>query len=233
MPKVSTLRCNSSPRVALTLLDPQTEATLQDVFLTCGVEPVVITADGISGEARDRVIREKFEGCAVALDENAAQVIEAIRDSPLNKRIIVYGVSPDERPPTSLLRLGINVVFRHPVNKREAASRVRSTRALLIHELRRYLRVPLAVRVTVKDGGKTTTLMSREISGGGMSVEADGCALPKHPVRLLFPLPKSGDISIMASLCWQAEGSAGLQFQKDAPAAMVVKGWIEAWLGIG
>jgi hypothetical protein len=121
--------------VGLALLDPETQSTLQDVFFLCGVQPIVM-----GGDVRDRLTNEKFQGCALPLDHDSADLIETIRRSPLNHRIVIYGIANDERPAPALLKLGINVVFKRPIMKREAVTRVHSTTALLIHEMRRYIR---------------------------------------------------------------------------------------------
>ena len=219
--------CNTSPRVALANLDERSEAALRDCFQACGVQPVPISDDIIT-----RLCNEKFEGCVLPLTEGAEKTIEKIRTSPLNCRIVLYGVLNGERASHSLLKYGINVILRQPVNKSEAINRVRSTSMLLIHELRRYVRIPLAVRVTVQDGFAILPFVSREISGGGMSVESNGNEVPKEPVQLTFTLPGSSEVKLMAKRCWQAEGVVGFQFEDSEPGKIAVKQWIDNWLGI-
>ena len=50
------LHCTTSPRVALALLDNQSESTMRDALKGCGVEPVLL-----SGEPCERLSEEKFE----------------------------------------------------------------------------------------------------------------------------------------------------------------------------
>jgi PilZ domain len=222
------VHCNTSPRVALAKLDERCEATLRDCFTACGVQPVPIAGDIVT-----RLRNEKFEGCVLPLSEGAEKTIETIRSSPLNRRIVLYGILAGERASHSLLKYGINVILRQPVTKSEAINRVRSTSMLLIHELRRYVRIPLAVRVTVQDGFAILPFVSREISGGGMSVESNGHELPRETVQLTFTLPGSSEVKIMAKRCWQAEGVVGFQFEDVEPGKESVNQWIDGWLGIG
>jgi len=221
------VHCNTSPRVALAKLDERSEATLRDCFNACGVQPVPITDDII-----ERLCNEKFEGCVLPLTEGAEKTVETIRSSPLNRRIVLYGILSGERASHSLLKYGINVVLRQPVSKAEAINRVRSTSMLLIHELRRYVRIPLAVRVTVQDGFAILPFVTREISGGGMSVESNGNEVPRDAVQLTFTLPGSSEVKIMAKRCWKAEGVVGFQFEDSDNGKSAVKQWIDAWLGI-
>ena len=215
------------PKVALALLDAATEATLREAFVTCNVQPVVVKDDPCK-----RLAKEKFEGCAVPLTQAAAAVVETIRASPSNQRIVIYGVLDEERPYPSLFKLGINVVLNYPLSKRDALTRIRSTNALLIHELRRYVRVPIAVPVKLQDRHETLTLMSREISGGGISIDLKGRPLPEDTVRLSFALPNAAEVNIEATPCWYAGGCGGFQFDDADRAKTAVRRWIESWLGI-
>ena len=221
------LHCTTSPRVALALLDDRSESTLRDALTGCGVQPVAL-----SGDPCERLSEEKFEGCALPLDESAVPAIETIRRSPLNRKIVIFGVLGAERPAPALLKFGINVILRTPLNKGEAVNRVQSTSALLIHELRRYIRIPLAVPVKLQDGFTVMTLMSREISGGGMSIETESHPVPTAEVQLSFSLPNNAAVKVMAKPCWHANKVTGFRFEDGDPGRLLAKQWIEAWLGI-
>ena len=221
------LHCTTSPRVALALLDEASQSTLRDALTGCGVEPVPL-----SGDLCHTLSEEKFEGCALPLNDSAAPVIETIRQSPLNRKIVIFGVLGGDRPAPALLKYGINVILRSPLSKGEAINRVQSTSALLIHELRRYIRIPLAVPVKVQDGFEVVTLMSREISGGGMSIETDTHPVPTGEVQLSFTLPNNAAMKVMARPCWHSNRVTGFRFQEDDPGRLLAKQWIEAWLGI-
>jgi hypothetical protein len=221
------LHCTTSPRVALALLDHQSESTMRDALKGCGVEPVLL-----SGDLCERLSEEKFEGCALPLDDSAIAIIETIRRSPLNRKIVIFGVLGADRPSPALLKFGINVILRAPLSKGEAVNRVQSTSALLIHELRRYIRIPLAVPVKVQDGFDMMTLMSREISGGGMSIETESRAVPTAEVQLSFSLPNNAAVKVMAKACWHANRVTGFRFEDADPGRLLAKQWIDAWLGI-
>jgi len=68
----------------------------------------------------------------------------------MNRRIVVYGVLNDERLSARSLKLGVNTILRAPVAWSEALNRVRSTVALLSHELRRYVRIPLVMTISAR-----------------------------------------------------------------------------------
>jgi len=62
----------------------------------------------------------------------------------------------------------LNAVFQRPLERSAAMKLVRSTRSLVLHEFRRYVRVPVMteVGIVMNDGGRLTAT-SQEISTGG------------------------------------------------------------------
>ena len=193
----------------------------------CGVQPLIM-----AGEERTRLATEKFQGCVVPLTPSGAELVHAIRGSSLNRRIVIYGVATDEPPAESLLQQGINVVFKRPVLKSEAVTRVHSTSPLLIHEMRRYIRSPVALPVGVMAGAEMATFMSREISAGGLSLETGSHRVPTGPVRLSLALPDSPPVAVAASACWHLNRLTGFRFDEMDAARASIKRWVDGWLAI-
>src|SRR5205807_9770117 len=125
------------PRVALVRLDESTTETLIRAFAQCGVEAVPFAEDF----AR-RLGMEQFQGCVVRLDDHASAVLEAVRSSRSNHRMILYGILPSDVDVRGLSKYGINTLMNEPVSRIEALQIARSTCSLLLHELRRYVRIP-------------------------------------------------------------------------------------------
>src|SRR6202040_1979850 len=126
----------------------------------------------IAREHADRLRREKFEACVLRVGEPAGSIIELARASASNNRIVIYGLGGTARDAMRYSKLCLNAVFHEPLDRSAALKLVRSTRMLVLHEFRRYVRVPVMTEVAIlfTDGGRMTAV-SQEISSGGMSVK--------------------------------------------------------------
>jgi hypothetical protein len=220
-------RSKAVPRVALVRLDASTTETLTKAFAQCGVEAVPFAEDFAK-----RLGMEQFQGCVVRLDDDAPAVLEAVRSSRSNQKIILYGISPRDIDVRRFSKYGINALIGSPVGRSDALNVARSTCSLLLHELRRYVRIPLVIEVSIDSSSGDFSGSSREISGGGMSVELAGRATLSDTLRLSFTLPEKPPVSIGAAVCWQKSSLVGFQFQDSDPARQVVKQWINSFLGL-
>jgi len=208
-------------------LDASTTETLTKAFAQCGVEAVPFAEDFAK-----RLSMEQFQGCVVRLDDHASVVLEAVRSSRSNHRMILYGILPSDVDVRRFFRYGINTLINAPVGRSEALSVTRSTCLLLLHELRRYVRIPLVIEVSMESPSGKFSGSTREISGGGMSVELAGQASLLDTVRLSFILPERPPVSIGATVCWRKDSIVGFQFQDSDPGRQAVRGWINSFLGL-
>src|SRR5271169_5865505 len=71
----------AAARTALVGLDDSARVLLSECFRQFGIETVVMTAN-----AAERLHKEKFEACVLALGEGADSVMESARTSPSNSR---------------------------------------------------------------------------------------------------------------------------------------------------
>ena len=216
------------PTVALFPLDRQSEDILRDCFNQFGIDVVA---------AHDTTIlrEEKLEGCVVSLTSPIVEtiVVEA-RKSAWQKRMVVYAVGPATIIP-GLAKYGINVHLDSPVTRQTALKAIHATRLLLLNELRRYVRLPLAAPVALEYGSRRFTATSSEISGGGMSLQCkDGCPPPDITVHASFAVPGSAQLDIASVVCWSDEknGQFGLRFDPAAEGRQAVRAWIEDYLGL-
>jgi len=214
-----------SPTVALVGLDATTNASIHRAFSECAVKTVEINA----GFA-DLVTKEKFEGCALILDEHAPSILKAITSSPSNSRMIVYGIGSEDLDVRPFSAYGVNAILDLPLDRTAATRTARSTCALLLQELRRYVRIPLVTDVNIETGANGMRGSSREISGGGMSVHLGGEAPAESRVRLVFTLPGKPLIRISAAACWKQGSLMGFQFEDSDRGRETVKSWIESFL---
>src|SRR5947209_8684943 len=152
------------PRVALVQLDSATDP-LTKAFSQCGIQTVPL------GENfAQRLVMEKFEGCIVRLDERSIFVLDAVRSSRSNQKMILYGIASSSTDVRQFSKYGINAVLNSPLDRSAVLNMARSTCALLLNELRRYVRIPLVIEVIIDSPKGRFSGLSREVSAGGISV---------------------------------------------------------------
>ncbi len=218
-------------RVLLAGVDEPTSAVLRDCFKQFGIQ----TVDS-NGDTEKRLQKEKFEACVVPLGRTDAEsVLTAARKSRSNSRIVIYGISRDNQEAMRFSKLGINTVLAHPVDRQSALKVVRSTYLLVVHELRRYVRLPVVTTVKVEYGEGAFRANSVEISAGGMSMKTDIRLEKEQPVEVTFSLPPDGQIIVSrATVCWKREAAdmIGIRFDPTDERRLEVKRWIDAYLEI-
>jgi len=220
-------------RVLLAGLDDPSSAVLRDCFKHFGIQTVSSNSD-----AEKRLQKEKFEACVVQLSRPEAEnVMSAARNSASNSRIVIYGISRDAQEALRFSKLGINAVINYPVERSSALKVVRSTHLLVVHELRRYVRLPVVTEVKVEYGnGNVFRANSVEISAGGMSMKTDVRLAKEQAVEVSFSLPPNA-IAIVsrASVCWKREAAdmLGIRFDPNDERRLAVKRWIDSYLEIG
>jgi hypothetical protein len=154
-------------RTALVGLNESARALLAEGFRQFGIETVVITSN-----AAERLKNEKFEACVLSLGEGADSVMEAARSSPSNSRCVIYGVGGNAQEAMSYSKYGINAMFSEPLERPAALKLIRGTRMLVLHEFRRYVRIPVMTEVSLVGDGRRISATSIEMSTGGMSVKS-------------------------------------------------------------
>jgi hypothetical protein len=146
--------------------------------------------------------------------------------------MLLYGIASQGVDVRRFSKYGINTILDSPLDRSAVLNVARSTCALLLHELRLYVRIPLVLAVSIEGGNGTFSGSSREISGGGMSVQLAGQAQPSDKLRLSFTLPEKPPVNIGATVCWRNIDLTGFQFQDSDPARQTVKDWINSFLGL-
>lgn len=64
-----------------------------------------------------RLAREQFQGCILRLDDQASDVLEAVRSSRSNKKVILYGVVSDHLEIRPHAKYGINAILQLPLDR--------------------------------------------------------------------------------------------------------------------
>lgn len=217
-------------RVATIGLDPGAVSFLQEAFKQFGVQVV-----STNGDFAEVLNRQKFEACCLRLyDPKAENILAAARNSASNRRMVIYGIARSTQEALRYSAFGINAVLDEPLERQNVLKVVRAAHLLVVHELRRYVRIPVVAAAVIEAGARAFNVMTMEISGGGMSVRSTDSLATLDSLRISFTLPGSSRISLRANLCWTraAEGFYGLRFDPTDDARIKVRSWIDQYLEI-
>src|SRR2546426_9216764 len=217
----------STARAAVIDLKEPARTILVDCFRQFGVEAVLMADD-----AAEQLHREKFEACIIKLGPGAETVMKAIRSSPSNSRMVIYGLGGSAQEAIHYSKYGINAVFNEPLERPAALKLVRATRMLVLHEFRRYVRIPLITEVSiVTNDGRRFTATSHELSAGGMSMRGEEEISPGTAVEISFGLLTLPRIWVRGAVSWRKPNkSFGVRFDQQDERRVRIKEWIEAYL---
>ncbi|HMC31599.1 MAG TPA: PilZ domain-containing protein [Candidatus Angelobacter sp.] len=218
-------------RTASIHIDPACNAFLSDCFRQFGISIVPVEGDPVAV-----LNRQKFEACVLRLyDPDADKILKAARGSSSNRRMVIYGIARNTQEALRYSGYGINAVLDEPLDRQSVLKIVRATHLLVIHELRRYVRIPVVSEAEIDTGGRTNvTITTVEISSGGLSARST-TPLPKsEAVRLALSLPGIDKLSVRAFICWYRDSDKmyGLRFDSTDERRLKVRGWIDQYLEI-
>ena len=216
-------------KAALLNLDENSVSILRDSFRQFRIQAVEV-------EAKDDLwlTEEKFDACALRIDTAAESVLAGLRASPLNRHMIIYGVAPANQLMRQFSKYGVNVMLNHPLERQAALKVVRATHLLVLHEFRRYVRVPVITEVQMVMDRSRYTCTSVELSGGGMSMQGKGSFKMGNVLEVSFTLPNTKPMHCSAVVSWiePDEGTIGVRFDPGDQRRYAIKEWIEEYLEI-
>jgi len=217
----------TAARVALFDLPEASAQMLTECFRQSGIETVSIGREHIT-----RLQREKFEACVLPLGEAAGSIIELARGSASNSRIIIYGLGGSAQDAMRYSKLCLNAVFHEPLERSAAMKLVRSTRMLVLHEFRRYVRIPVMTEVgIVMTDGARITATSQEISSGGMSLKGTHVPEQGSQVEVSFSLLTLPRVWVRGQVSWKNPNkSFGIRFDSTDERRQRLREWIVAYL---
>ena len=213
-------------RAALVDLKESSRFLLTECFRQFGIESVLV-----SSGAAERLHQEKFEACVLNLAPGADKVMEAARMSPSNSRIVLYGLGGSAHEAMRYSKFGINAMFQEPLERPAALKLVRATHMLVLHEFRRYARVPIMTEVTVvSPDGHRLSASSIDLSSGGMSLKSSEDMPAGTNVEISFSLLTLSRVCCRGVVTWRKAKSFGVRFDPSDDRRHKVKEWIDAYL---
>ena len=123
-------------------------------------------------------------------------------------------------------------LFHEPLERSAATKLVRATRPLVLHEFRRYARVPLITDVSIVAGDATRILVSsQDISSGGMSLKGTSVLDPGQLVEVSFAMLTLPRIWLRGHITWKkANKTVGVRFDPNDERRRRLKEWLAGYL---
>lgn len=217
----------ASARAALVGFHEPQQTLLSDCFRQFGIEPVAVQTDAV-----DRMRKEKFEACVLGLvkGDEADAVMEAARGSRSNSRCVIYGVGGSAQDAMRYSKYGINAMFHEPLERPAMLKLVRATRLLVLHEFRRYVRIPVITEVSIIGEGRRSTASSIEMSSGGMSLKSVEAFSAGANVEISFALMTLPRVNLRGVISWNKPKSLGVRFDPNDQRRFKLKTWIDSYL---
>ena len=216
----------AAARAALVDLNESSRFLLTECFRQFGIETVVTSAN-----AAERLRQEKFEACVLNLGPGAEEIMEAARTSPSNSRLVLYGLGGSAQQAMRYSKYGINAMFQEPLERPAALKLVRATHMLVLHEFRRYARIPIMTEVTVvSHDGHRLSASSIDLSSGGMSLKSGEDMPSGTNVEVSFSLLTLPRVNVRAVVTWRKVKSFGLRFDPADDRRQKIKEWIDGYL---
>jgi hypothetical protein len=215
----------AAARAALVGLSEPSNALLAECFKQFGIEAITINSG-----AAERLRKEKFEACVMAIADGSDTLMEAARSSTSNSRCIIYGIGGTAQEAMRYSKFGINAIFNHPLERPAALKLVRATRMLVQHEFRRYVRIPVMTEVTLIGDGRRIVAGSIELSSGGMSLKSSEDFSIGTNVEISFALMTLPRVNIRGSISWRKPKMLGVRFDPNDDRRLKVKSWIDSYL---
>lgn len=215
-------------RVALVNLDESAAAILTNAFRQFGVQTASFATNSYEGLGQ-----QKFAGCVVRLSAGCESILTGLRNSPRDRSVFIYGILIPGQTVQQVAKFGINILMSEPVTRQSALKVVRATRLLVLHEFRRYARIPVITEIELKSRFATHRCSSIELSGGGLSARTESKLACGEAVECSFRLPGHEEhLACNATICWtrHAVGLIGVRFDTSDPRRHLIKEWIEEFL---
>jgi len=218
-------------RAASVNIDHACNAFLHDCFKPFGIHIVPVPGDPVAA-----LQRQKFEACLLRLyDPSAEKILDAARNSSSNRPMVIYGIARNTKEALRYSSYGINAIFDEPLDRASVLKLVRSTHLLVIHELRRYARLPMVTQAVAETSSGSVTVTTVDISSGGVSVRSPRALALQDAVRITLSLPGTPRLTLRARVCWERKGGDkvyGLRFDPNDGERAKIRGWIDRQLEI-
>jgi hypothetical protein len=170
----------------------------------------------------------------VRLEPGVEATLETIRAKAEFSDTLIYAIgTPADVLNMHLVEYEISVLLTD-LSAPSVTEAVQSTYQLLLHQLRRYARIPIVTAVQMGTGKNCVHAISKNVSAGGISVVfLNGAAAAQIQadtvLQVSFSLPGSGRFHLSSVPVMRSEKAASFQFI-GSPDQEELKDWIDKYL---
>jgi PilZ domain-containing protein len=100
----------------------------------------------------------------------------------------------------------------------------------VLHEFRRYVRIPVMTEVSIFGDGRRVVASSIELSSGGMSVKSSEDLSSGTNVEISFALMTLPRVIVKGFISWRKPKAFGVRFDPSDDRRLKVKSWIDSYL---
>jgi len=100
----------------------------------------------------------------------------------------------------------------------------------VLHEFRRYVRIPVMTEVSIVGDGRRVSASSIEISSGGMSIKTGEDFSTGVNVEVSFALMTLPRVLVRGTVSWNKPKSIGVRFDTSDDRRLKIKSWIDSYL---
>jgi CheY-like chemotaxis protein len=183
-------------------------------------------------QATERLARGKFEAVVVDCDDvaGATEVLEKVRSAPSNRRALALALVSGDAPSLAS-GLGANFVLEKPIVPERATRVLRAAYGLMMHERRRYHRLPSNHVVHLSYGNVLDKkAVMTNLSHGGVALRGASGLAAHQTLFLTFTLPGDGQsIKAQGETTWCRGERAGIRFLKLSAGS---RKKLDLWLGM-
>ena len=180
-----------------------------------------------------KLTRQRFEAVIVdCSDEDVASlVLKSARSAPCNKHAVAVAIVDGTTKLRSAFELGAHFVLYKPISSERAKTSFRAVRAMMKRERRRNIRVPIEIPVTltIKDSGGQQSVVTSDLSEGGIAIQSSQRLKKMGPMSIQFTLPGTSHvIKCMGEVAWEnASRQTGIRFADMSPE---IRDRLKAWI---
>lgn len=189
------------------------------------VEPVTQT-----GRAVNVLTSRRFEAVLLDCDlEGGMDLIEIVRQEPLNQRALVFAFVTGHAAAKEANRLGANFVLNKPINWEVAKRTLRAAYTMIIRERRKSIREKVRVPAQISAGKQQFEASISDLSETGIALQCSAPLNPQTHVELQFTLPSTnGVVQCTGKVAWCRNGLIGVEFlYLSGSSAQYIMGWLD------
>jgi len=178
----------------------------------------------------------RFEAVIVDLDlgQQGDAILEQVRVSQRNRTAVTFMITSSNPEGTPPLKTGSSFVLQRPLSRDSIDRTLRAAYGMIVRELRRSFRCPMAVPAVVRRTGQPDAFcQTLDISEGGLGVSFPLTLEPGTQVTIEFTLPgHTASFCAAVEMCWcDSKGRLGVRFMNLAASQRSeLQGWLSTRL---